>query len=208
MSLYPLTGRAGAEPASAPPGLIQVVPPALEPVTLDEVKDYLRVETADEDTVLTRLVAAARHLAERTTGRALVTQSWRLTLDRWPGPRVIELPLPPLQSVDAVIVIDDAEAETVWPASNTVADTGTEPGRLALRDGVAPPLPGRDIGGLAVDFTAGYGAQPTDVPEALRQAMIRLAAHWFEHRDGPETGRGVVPADIEALLAPCRVARL
>lgn len=208
MSLYPDTDGARAGRVPGPPGLILVTPPALEPVTLSEAKAYLRLDTADEDALVTRLVAAARHAAERATGRALITQSWRLTLDRWPGSRVIELPLPPLESVDGVTLIDDADVETPWPATNTVADLAAEPGRLALRDGVAPPLPGRDIGGLAVDFTAGYGAQPTDVPEALRQAMIRLAAHWFEHRDGWQAGRGVLPGDIEALFAPYRVARL
>ncbi|MFP3945020.1 MAG: head-tail connector protein [Alphaproteobacteria bacterium] len=205
MSLYSDLHGPGVS-ASGPPGLVLVTPPAVEPVTLDEAKAYLRVETADEDALITRLIAAARHAAERATGRAFITQGWRMTLDRWPSSRVIELPFPPLQSVDTVVLIDEADAETVWPAQNTVADTATEPGRLALRDGVAPPLPGRDIAGLAVDFTAGYGVQSTDVPEALRQAMIRLVAHWFEHRD--EAGPLEVPGEIGALLAPYRVAQL
>lgn len=205
MSLYPRTDGPGAGGAPAPPGLVLVTPPAAEPVTPEEAKAYLRVETAEEDALVTRLVAAARHAAERATGRAFITQSWRMTLDRWPRGRVMELPFPPLQSVDAVVLIDDADAETVWPDTNTVADTAAEPGRLALREGVAPPVPGRDIAGLAVDFTAGYGAQPTDVPEALRQAMIRLVAHWFEHRD---VASSVASGEIGALLASYRVPQL
>jgi uncharacterized phiE125 gp8 family phage protein len=206
MSLAPYTDGPDARRASGPPGLKLVTPPALEPVTLDEAKAYLRVETADEDALLTRLIAAARHAAERATGRALITQSWRMVLDRWPASRVVELPFSPLQSLDAVVLIDDADTESVWPASGYVTDLAAEPGRLALRDGVAPPLPGRDIAGLAVDFTAGYGDQPADVPEALRQAVIRLVAHWFEHRDGLEAG--AAPGGIHALLVPYRVARL
>lgn len=206
MSPYPCDDRAGGRRPSRPPGLALLTPPALEPVTVDEIKAYLRVETADEDALITRLAAAARRTAEAMTGRAFITQSWRLTFDRWPPSRTMELPLPPLRTVDAVRLIDDADTETVWPAVNYVVDATTEPGRLRLRDGAAPPVPGRDIAGLAVDFTAGYGSQPTDVPADPRQAMIRLAAHWFEHRDAPEAGP--LPRALEALFAPSRVALL
>ncbi len=203
MSLYPDREERAAGRLS-PPGLVPVTPPAVEPVTPDEAKAYLRVETADEDVLISRLIGAARHAAERATGRAFIAQSWRMTLDRWPRGRVLELPFPPLQAVNAVVLIDEAGTESPWPAGNIVADTASQPGRVALRGGVAPPIPERDLAGVAVDFTAGYGAQPTDVPEALRQAMIRLVAHWFEHRDGAEP----VPGEVNALLAPYRMARL
>ena len=44
-----------------------IMPPAVEPVTLDEAKTWLKLETADEDATLTRLIASARQMVEQYT---------------------------------------------------------------------------------------------------------------------------------------------
>ena len=72
-----------------------ITPPALEPVTLDEAKAHLKVDTTDDDALIERLIAAARARAEWHTGRAFLTQSWILWLDCWPPLDVAEIPLPP-----------------------------------------------------------------------------------------------------------------
>ncbi len=58
--------------------------PASEPVTLVEAKLHLRVDFADDDTLITMLIGAAREQAEALCNRALVTQSWDLYLDAFP----------------------------------------------------------------------------------------------------------------------------
>lgn len=63
-----------------------ITPPAEEPVTLAEAKAHLRVDIADDDMLISGLIVAARQYAETITRRALVTQSWRLALDRFPSP--------------------------------------------------------------------------------------------------------------------------
>ena len=60
--------------------------PSVEPVTLAEAKLHLRVDIADDDTLITSLIAAARQQAENITRRALCTQSWVLVLDSFPSP--------------------------------------------------------------------------------------------------------------------------
>lgn len=59
--------------------------PAVEPVTLAEliqhVREFSSIPQAAQDQ-LTGLIVAAREWAEDYTGRALVEQSWRLSLDR------------------------------------------------------------------------------------------------------------------------------
>ncbi len=62
-------------------GLLQLVAPTAEPVSLAEAAEHCRVETGLEDGVITRCVRAARHYVESVTGRQLVTATWRLTLD-------------------------------------------------------------------------------------------------------------------------------
>jgi len=72
---------------------ILLTPPAAEPVTLADAKAWLRVEHDDDDDVIAALIAGARSHVEAQTRRALITQSWRLVLDRWPRDgRIAALP--------------------------------------------------------------------------------------------------------------------
>src|SRR3569832_1505142 len=80
--------------------------PALEPLTLDEAKAYLRVEHSDEDETIAALLTAARLQVEAQTRRALITQGWRLALDAWPDSGVIPARPGPLQSLSAARVYD------------------------------------------------------------------------------------------------------
>lgn len=173
-------------------------PPALEPVTLAEAKAHLKIDTDADDALIERLIAAARARAEWHTGRAFVTQSWILWLDAWPA--VIELPLPPLQSVASVTTYNCADlARILSPSDYTVAN-----GRIALKDGRAPPTDLRRLNAVAIAFTAGYGAA-ADVPAPLRVAILALIAFLYEHRGEAPAD---LPHDILALLAPYRVLKL
>src|SRR5215472_6404575 len=67
-----------------PTGLTVVTPPTTEPVSLDDLKLWLRVDIPDDDTLITSLGAAARRLIEQTFDCALVTQTLLTTYDRFP----------------------------------------------------------------------------------------------------------------------------
>src|SRR5204863_7116583 len=97
-----------------------ITPPAIEPVTLAEAKAHLKVDTADDDALIAAQIAAARASAEWHLGRALITQSWIQWRDCWPADGIIELSLPPLQSVASV---------TTYARDNTptMPDPGTYP---------------------------------------------------------------------------------
>ncbi len=81
--------------------------PAEEPVSLGEAKAFLRLDGDAEDGLVTTLIAAARLHLEGTTGRALVSQSWRVVLDAWPDSRVVALPVAPLVSLSAITAFDE-----------------------------------------------------------------------------------------------------
>jgi uncharacterized phiE125 gp8 family phage protein len=85
---------------------ILLTPPAVEPLTLDEAKAYLRVEHNDEDESIAALITAARLQVEAQTRRALITQCWRLSLDAWPESGVVSVRPAPLQSLIAARVYD------------------------------------------------------------------------------------------------------
>ncbi len=190
---------------TAPLRLSRVSGPDQLPVTLGELKAHLRIEddqTTDDAVILGFLNAAIR-AAEHFTRRALITQTWRLFLDDWPrsvlggdviregfhqgaDPRrpVVEvaLPLPPLQAVVHVKTHADDDQATLWPAGDYFVDSAGVPGRIVMRKGAALPPPTRVANGIEIQFTAGYGDYPADVPETLRTGILVLAAHLNERR--------------------------
>src|SRR5574343_1982186 len=78
----------------------RTVSPAAEPVSVAELLDFLKA--VPQDTALvTSLGAVAREFVEEQTGRALVTQTWKVTKSGWPCERLV-LERTPLVSVTAV----------------------------------------------------------------------------------------------------------
>ncbi|MDB5651438.1 MAG: hypothetical protein JWL62_2958 [Hyphomicrobiales bacterium] len=180
--------------------------PVVEPMTLDEVRTWLKLDTHDEDDLVTSLVRAARSAVEQATRRALLAQSWRLRLDRWPCNGILAVPLSPVLSIDAVRVFDAGGVATSPDTAGFQLDQshGT---RLFID--TPPPSPGRLYGGIEIDFTAGFGTTASSVPEPLRQAMRLLVAFWFEHRGDALHDASVahLPASVAALVVPFRSAR-
>lgn len=187
--------------------LIRTVPPGAEPVTLAEAKAHLRVGQASEDGLIQGLIRAARDDVERATGLALIEQGWRLVLDEWPDDRLVTLKRHPLRQVDSVTVYDDAGEPSVLSPSAYRVDASSRPARLLVREPVAV---GSALNGIEIDFTAGFGAAATDVPDLLKRAMLLLVAHWFEFRGAFGAGDQPVsyPAGYERLLDPFRQRRL
>ena len=186
-----------------------IVPPALEPVSLAEAKAHLRLDADDEDAWLAAAITAARVHVEAKTRRVLVEQGWRIYLDAWPKQRIVAVPIAPLITVDAVTVYDPAGDPIVVDPADYEADTVSVPGRLFLSSPV-PVLVGRAVNGIEIDVTAGYGPTSIDVPAPLRQAIMMLTAHWYEHRGavGHDLAADVPPLGFDALIAPYRVLTL
>ncbi len=186
---------------------ILLAAPAVEPVTLAEAKAYLRVEHNDDDALIAALVAGSRIHVEAQTRRALITQSWRLSFDSWPPDGRIVIVPAPLKSLIAARVYDvDGNTQ----ALNTQAFALDSAGSALLFAPWALTQPGRIAAGIELDVSVGYGAAATDVPEALRQAIRALTAHWYENRGLAANGResAVLPATVNALIAPYRMLSL
>lgn len=208
-----------------------VTPPAVEPVLLADALQQARIDTTVDDNLVTYLITGARQWAEKYTGRAFITQTWRVAIDLSPGVaekwwngmrqgpitgldevNYISLPRAPLQSVTSVQYFDNTDTATVWPTSNYFVDTVREPGRIALRSGSVWPVPSRLTNGIVITYVAGYGNDGTSVPEPIKTAIRQLVAHWYEHRGDAATApsaRGTmimpatpVPLVIQALLDP------
>lgn len=183
--------------------LKRTVAPAIEPVTLAETKAHLRVDTSDDDALITALITAAREYVEGASRRALITQTWRYSLDSWPEGDEIELPKPPLQSVSSVKYYADDGTEYTLSTFAYIVDTDSEPGRIALAYGESwPSLTLYPAGAIRITYVAGYGDAASAVPQHLRQAILMLVAHWYENRETTTIGAVAreVPLAVESLI--------
>ncbi|HVY20471.1 MAG TPA: head-tail connector protein [Bauldia sp.] len=185
-----------------------ITPPAIEPVLLDDAKAYLRLDADDDDALVTAAITAARVHVEALTRRCLIEQSWRVYLDQWPRRRIVPLVPAPLISVESVTVYDAAGAPHVVDEDDYEVDTVSVPGCLLLS--AAVPVAARQINGIEIELTAGYGPSSIDVPGPLRQAIMMLVAHWYEHRGvvGHDRAGEIPPHGFDALIAPYRILSL
>ena len=68
-----------------------------------------------------------------------------------------------------------------------------------------PEIPA--YGRAEIGFTAGYGDWSA-VPADLRQAMLMLAANYYENRESMTSAARQIPMGISALLEPYRRMRI
>ena len=180
--------------------------PAVEPISLGEMKAYLRLDDDDatQDDLIAGLVRAARLMVEAASRRILIEQSWRVVMDCWPAGGTILLPLSPLIAVDGITVTDALGNASDVPAGAFEADALSDPPRIAI---AGAPEPGKPRNGISIALRAGYGAAPEAVPATLKLAIRILVAHWFENR-GDVAGEQFLPPEALALVAPFQRMRL
>ena len=188
--------------------LVLLAAPAIEPMAVSDAKAHLRIDTSAEDVLIASLILTSRLHIEAALGLALITQSWQLTLDTWPDGPAVALPLHPVSAITSIQTTAADGTTAPLPATATLFDPGP-PARI-VRTGPSWPRITAAANGITVTFTAGFGPGATDVPAPIRQAMLLLVAHWYEHRDPIEIGEPdtAIPKAVHDLLRPYRRPRL
>jgi uncharacterized phiE125 gp8 family phage protein len=182
---------------------ILVTGPAVEPLSLEEMRLHLRLDDTQEDDLVGSLLKAARLMLESATRLKFVSQNWRLSIAKVPTGRAIRVPLAPVISVAAVRIFDATGVETLADDAFYRLRRGSEPALVVLEPGF-PDAPG----GIEVDLVVGFGPAASDVPEPLRHAVRMLVAYWFENRGDEAHERAQLPADVALMIAPYRSLRM
>ncbi len=180
---------------------------AADPVSIAELKEFLRIDDNSEAATLEILLKTAVREAEAWTHRAFITRVLRSWFDFTPpNDSSFQIPYSPVTAIASLKSYDDDDTETEMDSTTYIADIISEPPRLALRRGSTWPTALRPINAIAIQYTAGYGAA-TAVPEGLKQAILMICAHYYEGRDSQKLADTFVAVDkmpmvVRAALAP------
>jgi uncharacterized phiE125 gp8 family phage protein len=160
-----------------------VTPPAALPVTLERETLFARLDSNTyELNTIADLIETATARLDGPKGflcRALMVQTWDLTLDRFPPcVRLIRLPLPPLRSVTSVKYLDPDGAEQTLSADAYRVVPDDDGGMIALKPGENWPAVLCGPAAVTIRFVAGYDT----VPAEIRSEIVATAAWWFDER--------------------------
>lgn len=159
-----------------------ITPPAVEPVSVEEVKLHTHISHSVEDSLLSTWIKSARELAEGFQRRAFITQTLEISFDSYPE-MPISIPRPPLVSVSSVKYYDCENNENTIELGSLIIDIDHEPGRLCWAyDKTWPSVTLRPMNCLKIRYIAGYGDLADKVPAAVKDAIMLYCAFRNENR--------------------------
>ncbi len=166
--------------------VVTITEPDTEAISLEEARLHLKVDHQVDDTLIERIIKAARKYVEQMYGYAPAPATFSQVLDQWP-----DFPCKPIYLMRAPVADDSVTAEVFVGGSwQTVAadqfflDNLSRPNRVIPASNVTLPEPDMEIGGIRVKFEAGTAECPDDV----RQAMFMLIGSMYENRSSEVVG--------------------
>jgi uncharacterized phiE125 gp8 family phage protein len=184
-------------------------PPTVEPVSLAEAKAHCRVDTIDDDAYIASLITAARQWCEAYMDETLLHQQLVMRMDGFPPE--IRLPRPPMATAGTTTVtsitytLNETLATATLSTSEYRVDRESKPGVIRHTYGGAWPPYLEDYNAVRVTWWAGRGADGSAVPPGIRNAILMLVSHFYEHRMAADaTSLSEVPFGVKALLDAAR----
>ncbi len=177
----------------------------VEPVTLLEAKAHLRILEQDttDDALISVLVKAARMAAEQEIHRAIMTQTWTKTLDRFPD--AIRMDYAPIQSVTSVKYLDENGDEQTLDSGLYYVDTKSEPGWIIPAFDLDWPDTLCAVNAVEAVYVAGWASED-DVPASIKQWILLMVGHYYENREASGDLKLAPLPFISGLLDPFRLS--
>lgn len=176
------------------------------------LKNHLRLGTgfADDgmqDGLIESYLRAALAAIEGRIGKALFARDFKLTLEEWRSGGEQALPVAPVASITRISLLDrDENAEVVPQALYRLVPDMHRP-RVQAAGFMLPQVP---MGGaIEIEFIAGFGPDWGNVPADLAQAVLMLAAEYYERRhDGGARSDAGLPFGVVTLIERWRTVRV
>ena len=162
-----------------------VVPVSAEPISVDDVKDQLRIDIADEDDYLADLIFAARDYAENYTRLSLASQTLELMQDSLPEVDYIELPGSPVQSITSFKITDVFGIDTnLFLGIDYLVDLDRIPARIVLPYNKSwPGIELHPVAPIRIRFEAGYNGTTNKIPYSLKEGLLLHVGLLYQYRD-------------------------
>ena len=170
---------------------------ALPAVTMAEAQAFVRIETGEEEAIVAGLVRSASALCEAFIGQVVIAREVSETVSASSAWQ--RLSAGPVRAIGAVAAIGEDGSATVLAMADYAVDIDSDGGGWVRLTGAAAR------GRLRVTASVGLASDRNEVPEPLRQGIVRLVGHLFAQRDG---SGGEPPAAVTALWRPYRRIRL
>lgn len=151
-----------------------IKPPLVEPITIEEAKQHLRISDDEEDIIVGSMIKQAREFCEDFQNRKYITQTLELVIDYFPRENYIAFnSCSPIQSIESIKYYDNAGEEHIFDETNYIVDTDSFINRIVLRNYKQwPSILLQRVNGVRIRFVAGFGDSPENVPETVKWAMI------------------------------------
>ncbi len=150
-----------------------------EIITVSDVKRYLRIDTDEDDAIITNMITQARIWCENYISRDIVPKNRTYYMDSTSG--LFDLPFAPVATIESVTVegeaatyteygLDDLSIELNGGPSNNVKITYTTAG---LNDGL------------------------------IKQALLQMVSNYYDNRADFEIGKAVnkIPTNVKSILS-------
>ncbi len=185
------------------------VPQSALPVA--QFKDHLRLgsgfsDDGLQDPVLESYLRAAMAAIEARTGKILIARDFSWTLTAWRDDRRQPLPVAPVSAIISVTLVDLSGAETVAAEGGWHLEPDSQRPALTALHSRLPAIPSH--GSVRIAILAGFGPHWDDLPADLAQAVMLLAAHYYEYRHDFSRGTAPMPFGVSALIERYRTVRL
>lgn len=185
------------------------VPDGALPV--DQFKAHLRQGTGFgeddlQDGVLMGFLRAAMSAIEARTGKALIERRFSWALTAWRDLERQALPVAPIRALTGVTRTDPDGTETALALERFRLEKDSHRPCLLALGAVLPTIPRG--GSVRIDFDAGLSVDWGGLPADLAQAVLMLAAHYYEYRNDTGLSDGCMPFGVTSLIQRYRPVRI
>lgn len=190
--------------------LTEISPASAASLPVQAMKDHLRLgsgfgQDGLQDGLIEAHLRAAMAAIEGRIGKVILSRSFKLVLEDWRDSGEQPLPVAPVTALTSVTLIDAAAVATLVSAARYRLVADQHRPKLAAAGLLLPSVP--SDGRIEIVFVAGFGAAWSAVPADLAQAVLLLAAEYYENRFG-QSGPVGLPAPVQALIERWRTVRV